>query len=159
MELTLLRRLSPVGTRPAQRRLDSRPVPVDPTPQTLNAFIEDAPNDTPLVMLNLLRFREVADYPEGEPAVSGQEAYGRYGELVQPFLAGVGGQLEWQGRAHTSLIGPDGEQWDACFLVRYPSKAAFLDMVMNPEYQAITHHRTAALSDSRLVPLVETTLA
>src|SRR5436853_4046278 len=92
-------------------------VPVDPTPQTLNAFIEDAPNDTPLVMLNLLRFHEVADYPGGEPQVTGLEAYVRYGELVQPFLAGVGGQIEWQGQAHPSLIGPEGEQWDACFLV------------------------------------------
>ena len=132
---------------------------VDPTPQGLNAFIEDVPGDTPLVMLNLLRFRPVADYPEGDTQVSGWEAYQRYGELVQPFLAGVGGSIEWQGSTHPSLIGPDGEQWDACFLVRYPSKSAFLDMVMNPEYQAITHHRTAALSDSRLVPMVEATLA
>ncbi len=44
-------------------------------------------------------------------------------------------------------------------IVRYPSKAAFLEMVMNPDYQAITHHRTAALSDSRLVPMVEAELA
>jgi uncharacterized protein (DUF1330 family) len=134
-------------------------VTVDPTPRGLNAFIEDVPGDTPLVMLNLVRFRDVADYPEGDGQVSGQEAYARYGELVQPFLASVGGSLEWSGMTHPSLIGPDGEQWDACLLVRYPSKAAFLDMVMNPEYQAITHHRTAALSDSRLVPMVEATLA
>jgi uncharacterized protein (DUF1330 family) len=133
-------------------------VPVDPTPQSLNAFLENAPGDTPLVMLNLLRFREVADYPDGAEKVTGQEAYARYGELVQPFLAGVGGQLEWQGVAHESLIGPEDERWDACLLVRYPSKAAFVEMVMNPDYQAITHHRTAALSDSRLVPLVEAQL-
>ena len=133
-------------------------MPVDPTPQSLNEFIENAPNDTPLVMLNLLRFRDVADDPDGEPQVSGFEAYARYGELVQPFLAGVGGRLEWQGTTHPSLIGPEGEQWDACFLVRYPSKAAFLEMVMNPDYQAITHHRTAALVDSRLVPMVEAQL-
>ena len=67
-------------------------------------------DDGPVVMLNLLRFREVAGYPDGEPQVSGLEAYQRYGELVQPFLAGVGGRLEWQGLAHESLIGPDGER-------------------------------------------------
>ena len=130
-------------------------MPVDPTPESVGAFAQRAPDDTPLVMLNLLRFREVADYPEAEQQVSGREAYARYGELVQPFLAAVGGRLEWQGAAHEPLIAPDEERWDACLLVRYPSKAAFLEMVMNPEYQAITVHRTAALSDSRLVPMVE----
>ena len=134
-------------------------MPVDPTPESLGAFVERVPDGTPLVMLNLLRFRDVADYPDPEPQVSGREAYEHYGAVVQPFLAGVGGRLVWQGAAHESLIGPQEERWDACLLVEYPSKAAFLEMVGNPEYQAITVHRTAALADSRLIPMVEASLA
>jgi uncharacterized protein (DUF1330 family) len=134
-------------------------VPVDPTPESISAFAQNAPDDTPLVMLNLLRFREVADDPDGQPNRSGREAYMRYFELAEPFFSGVGGRIEWQGTAHEPLIAPPNERWDACALARYPSKAAFLEMVMNPDYQAITVHRTAALADSRLVPMVEADLA
>lgn len=50
-----------------------------------------------------------------------------------------------------ALIAPAGEQWDELLLVRYPSKEAFLSMIGDPEYQAATVHRTAALADSRLL--------
>ena len=53
--------------------------------------------------------------------------------------------------AQVALIAPEGEQWDELLLVRYPSKAAFLGMLADPEYRAATVHRTAALADSRLI--------
>ena len=52
-----------------------------------------------------------------------------------------------------TLIGPATESWDQALLVEYPSPAAFLKMVSDPAYLAITVHRTAALSDSRLICL------
>jgi uncharacterized protein (DUF1330 family) len=110
----------------------------------------------PLVMINLLRYREAASYPAGFDAApcSGSEAYRRYGHAAIRFITEVGGQVIWQGSAKAMLIGPRDEQWHKALLVRYPSKQAFLSMVSNPDYQAITVHRSAALEDSRLIATV-----
>lgn len=128
---------------------------IEPTPAQLERFIAEDPGGSP-VMLNLLRFLDTADYsgsPELDPgrAVTGQEAYASYSDAVLPILAGVGGSIEMFGGCHGTLIGPEGEEWDDIVLVRYPSTAAFVQMVTSPEYQAIQGHRTAALADSRLV--------
>lgn len=128
---------------------------IEPTPEQLQRFVVDDPGGSP-VMLNLLRYRETADYdasPELDPGapISGREAYQRYSEGVLPILAGLGGAIEMFGGCHGTLIGPDAETWDDIVLVRYPSTATFVAMVSSAEYQAIQGHRTAALSDSRLV--------
>lgn len=110
-----------------------------------------------VVMINLLRYREVAAYPPGfdaEPC-SGSEAYRRYGQAAISFISEVGGEVIWQGSAKAVLIGPRGEQWHKALLVRYPSKQAFLSMVSNPRYQTIAVHRSAALEDSRLIATVQ----
>jgi uncharacterized protein (DUF1330 family) len=127
---------------------------------TVPAFLEHAraslagiADDQPLVMLNLLRYRPVADYPPGGDfaSCSGREAYDRYGRRAIRFVAGVGGAVIWRGEGQASLIGPLTERWDELLLVRYPSKQAFLAMVGDPDYQAAVVHRTAALEDSRLL--------
>ncbi len=112
--------------------------------------------DRPVVMINLLRYREHAAYPPGSEAgpCTGREAYGRYGQAAIGFITALGGQVIWQGSPKAVLIGAPGEQWHKALLVRYPSKRAFLEMVGNPAYQAITVHRTAALEDSRLIATV-----
>jgi len=114
------------------------------------------PDGQPVVMINLLRYRERAAYPAGfdaEPC-SGREAYRRYGQAAIGFISALGGQVVWEGSPKAVLIGPRDEQWHKALLVRYPSKQAFLAMVSNPDYQAITVHRTAALEDSRLIATV-----
>lgn len=63
----------------------------------------------------------------------------------------VGGQVLWMGKARTTFIGPTDEAWDEVVLAWYPSRSAFLRMVRSPAYQAIVHHRTAGLGDSRLI--------
>jgi uncharacterized protein (DUF1330 family) len=125
---------------------------VEPTQDQLRAFAE-GPEDGPVVMINLLRFRERAAYaPDaGETPCSGQEAYGRYSAAVGPLLAGVGGRPIWVGLARQTVIAPAGEAWDQAILVEYPSRKAFFEMVSSPAYQAVVHHRTAALADSRLI--------
>jgi uncharacterized protein (DUF1330 family) len=128
---------------------------IEPTAAQLERFIADDPGGSP-VMLNLLRYREVADYSESpelapDGPVSGRDAYTAYTEGVLPILAGLGGGIEMFGGCHGTLIGPDGEEWDDIVLVRYPSTATFVQMVTSPEYQAIQGHRSAALADSRLV--------
>ncbi len=125
---------------------------VNPTEAQVADFARSAPDARPIVMLNLLRFREVADYGDSrEAAVSGKKAYSHYSRAVMPLLWEVGGQPLWMGKARAGVIVPDGESWDEVLLVQYPSRAAFVRMVTSDAYRRILHHRTAALADSRLV--------
>lgn len=114
----------------------------------------------PIVMLNLLRFRRIADYshtPDLAPSepISGAEAYRRYMEHTLPFLQASGGEVLFLGSGGALLIGPSSERWDLAMLVRQRSADAFLSFATNPEYLAGIGHRTAALEDSRLLPLLE----
>jgi uncharacterized protein (DUF1330 family) len=120
------------------------------------ALLDGFPDDQPVVMINLLRYRERAAYPDDSAvdACSGREAYRRYGQGSIGFIAAVGGQVIWQGTPQALIVGPSSERWDKVLLVRYPSKRAFLEMVGNPGYQALVFHRTAALEDSRLIATV-----
>jgi len=113
-----------------------------------------------VVMLNLLRFRTVADYsasPELAPLspISGEAAYRLYMEHTLPHLEKSGGKLLFFGRGGQFLIGPADERWDAAMLVQQASTAAFMAFASNREYLAGIGHRTAALEDSRLLPLQE----
>lgn len=109
-------------------------------------------------MLDLLRFREVADYsatPELAPAepITGAEAYARYAAHAEPFVVAAGGRVRWQGTGAAAIIGPSDERWDRVLLVEHQSAEAFLAFATNQPYLAGLGHRTAALEDSRLVPL------
>ena len=117
--------------------------------------LDTLPPDQPVVMLNLLRFHDQAAYADTDQAepCSGREAYKRYSQTSLQTIAAVGGRVIFGGKAHEALIGPQEERWHQAFLVQYPSPAAFRAMMAMPQYQACVHHRTAALADSRLIPL------
>lgn len=117
--------------------------------------LDTLPPDQPVVMLNLLRFHDQAAYADTDQAepCSGREAYKRYSQTSLQTIAAVGGRVIFGGKAHEALIAPQGEGWHQAFLVQYPSPAAFRAMMAMPQYQACVHHRTAALADSRLIPL------
>ncbi len=113
-----------------------------------------------VIMLNLLRFREVADYsasPELAPPepISGREAYQKYIDLTLPFLTETGGEIMLLGDGGQYLIGPQAERWDLVMLIRQNSLQDFLSFSSNKEYTVVLGHRTAALEDSRLLPIVE----
>ncbi len=113
-----------------------------------------------VVMLNLLRFRDVADYsasPELAPPspISGAEAFRRYVDHTLPYLKRSGGDLVFLGEGGRFLIGPPDERWDLAMLVRQTSVESFLAFASDAGYLAGLGHRTAALEDSRLLPLVE----
>ena len=132
---------------------------LDPRPEAVAAFLERG-TDAPVVMLNMLRFRETADYsalPDLAPpaSISGREAYEVYLRHTRSFLAKHGGEVLFHGDGGAFLIGPPGPAWDAALVVRYRSVGAFLGLAQDPEYLAGAGHRTAALSDSRLLPLEE----
>jgi len=112
----------------------------------------------PVVMLNLLRLKKIADYsasPELAPSspVSGAEAFDRYIKHTLPFLNASGGELTLLARGGSFFIGPADERWDVAMLVRQSSIDAFIAFASNTAYRAGLGHRTAAIEDSRLLPL------
>lgn len=129
---------------------------IDPTREQFDAF-KALPRDTPIQMLNLVRLRAVADYPESHPnhgkGMSGLEAYREYGRATATLFASLGGRQVWTGRPEGVVTGPTDERWDLAFIAEYPNAGAFLAMVTNPDYRAFVQHRTAAVEDSRLVRL------
>ena len=124
---------------------------IDPTKETFAAFRENN-RPGPLHMLNLVRFRAQADYPDGR-ATTGAEAYSAYGRESAPVFARLGGRIVWRGCFELMLIGPKDEAWDECFIAEYPSVSAFVEMIRDPVYREAVKHRQAAVQDSRLVRL------
>jgi len=132
---------------------------LEPTQQAGRAFVLRGIEGS-VTMLNLLRFREVADYgahPELAPAspISGAEAFDRYIQHTLPYLRESGGELVFLGQGGPCLIGPESERWDLVMLVRQSSVQSFLAFESHAPYQAGLGHRTAALEDARLLPTVE----
>ena len=122
---------------------------IDPTRETFGEF-RRLPDDGPVHMLNLVKLRAEAAYPDGR-AATGAEAYAAYGRESGPIFRRVGGRIAWSGDFKLMLIGPQDERWDICFIAEYPSGAAFVEMVKDPDYQKAVVHRQAAVADSRLV--------
>lgn len=134
---------------------------LEPTHAQLAAWIRHAPPDQPVDMLNLLRFRETADYsatPELAPPspVTGAAAYRAYEVHTLPFLHAAGGSLVYAGTGGAPVIGPGSERWDRVLIVRHRSVAAFLAFARDDAYLAGLGHRLAALADSRLFPMRRT---
>lgn len=132
---------------------------LDVTQDSGRRFLERAITG-PVTMLNLLRFRDEADYSahsELAPPqpVSGRAAYDSYREHTLPFLETAGGEVLYVGDGGHFLVGPEDARWDLVLLVRHASVEAFMAMATNDDYLAGLGHRTAALEDSRLLPLVE----
>lgn len=129
---------------------------IDPTRDQVRA-LRDYGRDGPVVMLNLLKFREHANYPpdRGEPAMPGREAYARY---AHAFTVAVGhisqAEVLYEGPCEQVFIGMAGTpetDWDGVLLVRYPSRANFLAMMADAGYRAALVHRYAGLERTVLI--------
>jgi len=124
---------------------------IDPTRQQFDTF-KNLPRDTPIMMLNLIRLHDEAQYSDGQNA-SGAQAYKRYGEESGPIFKRVGGEIIWRGKPECLLIGPIEEMWDIAFIARYPTADAFLTMITDADYKQVVAHRQAAVLTSRLIRL------
>ena len=124
---------------------------IDPTREQFAAF-RAITRSGPVQMLNLVRLRTKAVYPDGRD-VSGAEAYRAYGRESAAIFHRVGGRQIWIGRFEHTVIGPVDERWDHVFIAEYPSGAAFVEMVRDPAYREAVKHRQAAVEDSRLIRL------
>ncbi|MBO6608203.1 DUF1330 domain-containing protein [Altererythrobacter sp.] len=127
---------------------------IDPSPANFQAF-KDLPRDQPIQMLNLLRYRDLAEYPEEHEhhgnGWSGRRAYQEYGKTSGPIFSRVGGSIVWRGAFQTMVTGPEDKNWDDGFVAQYPNSRAFFEMIKDPNYQLAVVNRTAALTDSRLM--------
>lgn len=119
---------------------------VFPGKEQITSFF-GGPENGPFVMVNLLKFKETAEYADGSDAdLSGARAYARYGKAIQACLAAVDGKQIYAGPVTGLMIGEVEELWDMVALVEYPSLAAMQKMMSSPEYRAIEVHRKAGLA-------------
>ncbi|MEL6180519.1 MAG: DUF1330 domain-containing protein [Myxococcota bacterium] len=110
---------------------------IEPTQDQIAALMS-ASLEGPVQMVNLLKFK-------GE---EGRIAYSAYAAGVVPHLARVGASLLFRGQTRLTFIGDDA--WDEVLIVQYPSRQAFIDMIMHPDYIKLAIRRSESLEDSRL---------
>lgn len=110
-----------------------------PTKEQIQALLAD-PAETPVVMLNLLRFK-----PGAEPE------YRRYATAMRKLVEGRGGRFLWTGRVTAQVVGSGGEGFEVVGLVEYPSRKAFVEIATSQEVAAIGVHRTAGLEGQWLL--------
>lgn len=119
---------------------------VHPSAEQAAAFF-DGEEDGSFVMINLLKFKPKADYPDGSDAdLSGAAAYKRYGTAVRAHIEAVGGKAGYAGPVTGLMLGEVEDLWDMVALAEYPSLAAMMAMIQSPDYQQIARHRTAGLA-------------
>jgi uncharacterized protein (DUF1330 family) len=124
---------------------------VYPTASRVEALLADDSGD-PVVMVNLLKFRPKAVYPDGRPSdLTGRQAYDLYASAMQKVIEKNGGRLLFGGDIASLVIGEVGDLWDTCVLVEYPSAAAFAAIVTSPEVTEIGVHRAAGLDGQLLI--------
>lgn len=114
---------------------------LNPTQESGRGFIQRGIQGQ-VVMLNLLRFREYADYtatPDLAPTspISGEAAFQLYIEHTLPHLKKSGGDIIFLGKGGPFLIGPESERWDFVMLIQQNSAEDFLAFASNPEYLKI----------------------
>lgn len=119
---------------------------VIPNEEQMAGFLE-GDTETPIKMVNLLKFKDKADYKDGrQTSLSGKEAYQIYLDEVQGHLEKVGGQSIFLGEVERLMLGEVEELWDWVAIAEYPSRKAMLEMVMDSEYQKSEEHRSAGLA-------------
>ena len=118
---------------------------VTPNQTQMNEFLE-GDIDSPISMVNLLKFKEKAEYEDGrDTELSGEEAYAIYAMEVQEHLQKVGGEIIFGGQVNRLMLGEVEDLWDSVAIARYPSRKAMLEMIMDPAYQKSEMHRSAGL--------------
>lgn len=119
-----------------------------PSPEQIQTLLT-GPADTPVVMVNLLRFKPQADAPD--QGMSGEEAYRRYADQMRAFVESKGGRFVWIGRVDSQVIGDSDAGFHMIGLVEYPSRQTFVAIATDPHVQEIGVHRAAGLESQWLI--------
>ena len=119
---------------------------VMPNEKQMEEFLEEG-NDEPIFMVNLLKFKEKAEYPDKrETDLSGREAYAIYGAEVVKHLEKVGGKPIFGSDVIRLMLGEVEELWDQVAIAMYPNRKAMLKMISDPDYIESAQHRVAGLA-------------
>lgn len=128
---------------------------VFPNREQIEGFMAPG-QDGPIYMLNLLTFKEKAEYPDGRDTdLTGAEAYAVYSAEVAGHLATVGGRPMFAAKVERLMLGEVEALWDTAAIAMYPSRKAMMEMMSSPDYQASAVHRTAGLAGQLNIELVE----
>ena len=119
-----------------------------PTKEQIESLLA-GPADGPVVMLNLLRYKQTATAPD--EGMSGEQAYERYANEMTRFVESKGGRVIWTGRVDGQVIGSDADGFHMAALVEYPSRKAFVAIAMSPKVAEIGVHRAAGLEGQWLL--------
>ena len=118
---------------------------VMPNEDQIKEFSEQG-EDKPIYMVNLLKFKEKANYPDKrETDLTGEEAYAIYAEEVAGHLEKVGGKPLFGGEVERLMLGEVEDLWDKVAIAMYPSRKAMLQMINDPDYIVSAQHRVAGL--------------
>lgn len=108
--------------------------------------------DGPFYMVNYIRHREHAEYPDGRSSdLTGPEADAIYGQLVFPILLSIGAQPIYVGNVETPLVDRDGAGWDQVTVVLYPSRAQLVSMLGRDDFRAAAEHKYAGVERSTIL--------
>jgi uncharacterized protein (DUF1330 family) len=103
--------------------------------------------DGPISMVNLLKFKEPAEYEDGRATdLSGREAYETYGRGVSELITEYGGKVTFAGDVTFLALGQVEELWDEVAIAQYPSRVGLWEMSSSLEWQKLAVHRTAGLA-------------
>ena len=124
---------------------------LQPTGDQVRAFRDRATGE-PIAMLNLLKFKEKAEYEDGRPCdLSGVEAYRLYSQAFREIMEPRGVLILYSGIPRGVLIGSGDDLWDEVAIVQYPNTQVMLDMLRDESYQQAQQHRAAGLEGQLLI--------
>ena len=125
---------------------------VMPTSEAIAKLKAHPKQDTPVVMINWLKFRDEANYAAPTKSVSGKKAYYRYGKVALLATHSLKAKLIFAARYQQILVGNDGDPgaglWDEFALMQYPGRATFMLMASLKRYRRALHHREAGLTEN-----------
>lgn len=126
-----------------------------PEPEQFQELMK-GPADKPVVMVNLLSFKDHAD--GGNEGMTGAESYMRYGENMRKFVESKGGRFIWSGRVDSMVIGESDAEFQVVALVEYPSRKAFVEIATSARVAEIGKDRSRGLEGQWLIAATEVEL-
>jgi uncharacterized protein (DUF1330 family) len=122
-----------------------------PNPDVAERF-RASTDPTPVVMVNLLRFRPKAVYADGRPSdLTGEEAFMVYSAAMNKIVTGFGGRFVISALIDELVIGSGDLVWHRIAMVEYPSRQAFIAVASSPEVKEAAVHRHAGLEGQLLI--------
>lgn len=116
----------------------------------------DPDADGPVWMVNLMKYKERAEYADGtDGGRSGLEADNEY-TPTESFRA-IGAELVYVATVDATLLG-DGTEWDRVAIVKYPSRRSFVEMQQRQDFRESHVHKEAGMASTIVMGCLPMTL-